>query len=58
MEKKQLTIRLEPEVKETLKLICNIKGISINEYINQLLKDKFKTIDPATIKEIQKLKDI
>lgn len=57
-DKVQLTIRLEPETKEKLNLICSVKDISINEYINNLIETKVSEIEPATLTEIAKLKDL
>lgn len=57
-DKTTITIRLEPTTKEILNLICSVKNVSINEYINQLLKEKISEIEPGTLKEIEKLKKI
>lgn len=57
-EKTTITIRLEPATKEVLNLICSVKNISINEYINQLITKKVSEVEPATLKEIEKLKNL
>lgn len=57
-EKTTITIRLEPTTKEVLNLICSVKNISINEYINQLITKKVSEVEPATLKEIEKLKNL
>lgn len=57
-DKAIITLRVEPETKELLNLICSIKDISINEYLNQLITEKTSEIEPATLKEIEKLKNI
>ena len=57
-DKAIITLRVEPETIELLNLICIIKDISINEYLNQLITEKTSEIEPATLKEIEKLKNI
>lgn len=41
-EKKSITIRLEPKIRDKLNLICAVKNITINEYINQLISNEFR----------------
>ena len=41
-EKKSITIRLEPKIKDKLNLICAVKDITINEFISQLIYDEFR----------------
>lgn len=48
-----LTIRVEPKTKELLNLICAVNNISINKYINNMLKDKFKSIDGDLISQLE-----
>ena len=57
-EKATITIRLEPATKEVLNLICSVKDVSINEYLNQLITEKVSEVEPATLKEIEKLKNL
>ena len=57
-DKVQITIRLEPETKEILDLISKVKGISTNTYLNQLIKEKVSEVEPETLKEIKKLKNL
>lgn len=57
-DKVKLTIRLEPATKEILNLICSVKDVSINEYINQLITEKVSEVEPATLQEIKKLKKL
>lgn len=57
-EKATITIRLEPATKEVLNLICSVKNISVNEYINQLITEKVSEVEPATLTEIKKLKNL
>lgn len=57
-EKATITIRLEPATKEILNLICNVKGVSVNEYLNQMITEKVSEVEPATLKEIEKLKNL
>ena len=49
----KMTIRVEPKTKELLNLICAVNNISINEYINNMLDDKFKSIDKGLISELE-----
>lgn len=57
-EKVTLTIRVEPTTKEILDLISKVKGISTNEYLNQLITEKISQVEPATLTEIAKLKKL
>lgn len=57
-DKSTITIRIEPETKEILNLICAVNDISINEYINKLISEKVSEVTPATLKEIQNLKKL
>lgn len=52
-DKVNLTIRVEPKTKELLNLICAVNNISINEYINNMLDEKFKTIDKDLISQLE-----
>lgn len=56
--KATITLRLEPATKEILNLICSVKNISVNEYINQLITEKVSEVEPATLQEIEKLKKL
>lgn len=53
-----ITVRVEPKTKEILNLICAVKDISINEYINNLIEEKTSQIDDATIKQMENLKEL
>ena len=53
-----ITVRVEPKTKEILNLICAVKDISINEYINNLIEEKTSKIDDATIKQMENLKEL
>ena len=57
-DKATITIRVEPATKEVLNLICAVKDISINEYINKLISEKVSEVTPATLKEIANLKKL
>lgn len=57
-DKVTLTIRVEPATKEIIDLISKVKGISTNEYLNQLITEKVSEVEPATLKEIEKLKNL
>ena len=57
-EKATITLRLESETKEIIDLISSVKGISTNEYLNQLITDKVSEIEPATLTEIKKLRNL
>lgn len=57
-DKVTLTIRLEPATKEILDLISKVKGVSTNEYLNQMIAEKVSKVEPATLKEIEKLKNL
>ena len=57
-DKVTLTIRLEPATKEILDLISKVKGVSTNEYLNQMIAEKVSQVEPATLKEIEKLKNL
>ena len=57
-EKVTLTIRLEPATKEVLELISKVKGVSTNTYLNELISEKVSQVEPATLKEIEKLKNL
>ena len=57
-DKVQLTIRLEPATKEILDLISKVKGVSTNEYLNQMITEKVSQVEPTTLKEIEKLKNL
>ena len=56
--KATITLRLEPATKEILNLICSVKNVSVNEYINQLITEKVSEVEPATLQEIEKLKKL
>jgi hypothetical protein len=57
-DKVTITLRVEPATKEILDLISKVKGISTNEYLNQLITDKVSEVEPATLKEIEKLRNL
>lgn len=57
-DKVTLTLRLEPATKEILDLISKVKGVSTNQYLNQLITEKVSEVEPATLKEIEKLKNL
>lgn len=57
-DKVTLTLRLEPTTKEILDLISKVKGVSTNQYLNQLITEKVSEVEPATLKEIEKLKNL
>ncbi len=57
-ERVTITIRLEQETKEIINLISKVKGISTNEYLNQIITDKISEVKPETLSEIAKLKEL
>lgn len=53
-----ITVRVEPKTKEVLNLICAVNNITVNEYINNLIKEKTSKVDDATIKQMENLKGL
>ena len=44
-EKKQCTLRLDPTVYKKLKIISDVKGTSVNEYINSIILKDINNVD-------------
>lgn len=52
-EKKQCTLRLDPTVYKKLKIISDVKGTSVNEYINSIILKDINNVDLSElIKEL------
>lgn len=55
-KKESRRIYFEKDIYENLQTVAGVKGISVSEYINNLLRKKFAKIDDATtLAELKKL---
>ena len=42
---KRITLNVDANLHKKIKLIANVKGVSINDYLNQIIKDELDETD-------------